>query len=43
VNPFMPALVLLAAAGFFYAPMKVLIPALVLGALSAIAVAKHRR
>lgn len=43
MNPFVPGLVLLATAGVFYAPMKVLIPALVLGALSAVAIAKYRR
>ena len=43
MNPFTPALVFLASAGVFYTPMKLLIPALILGLIAAAALVKFRR
>ena len=43
MNPFTPALVFLASAGVFYTPMKLLIPALILGLIAAVALLVFRK
>ncbi len=42
MTPYLPAVILLATAGVFYTPMKVLIPIAVLGILSVVLIRKRR-